>query len=155
MHPSVERVAAAAAAKGLNLEIRETAGARSSEDAARAVGAPVGRIVKSLVFILSGSDLPLLLLVSGSNRVDEARLAAHVGGAVRRASAEEVREATGFAIGGVSPFGATGDVQILMDEDLFAHPTVWASAGTPLHVFEIVPLALRSATGAAVLVLKA
>lgn len=149
--PSVRRVLEAAARKGVVLEIVETDGSRSAEDAARAVGTTVGRIVKSLVFMGAESGKPVLLLVSGTNRVDEADVGAHLGEALRRAAAEEVRAATGFAIGGVSPFGGPDGLRILMDEDLFAHPTVWAAGGTPRHVFEIVPLALRSATSAEVL----
>ncbi|KQT52585.1 MULTISPECIES: YbaK/EbsC family protein [unclassified Aureimonas] len=151
MPPSVRRVVEAAARKGVVVEIVETEGSRSAEDAASALGTVVGRIVKSLVFMGRESARPVLLLVSGSNRVDEAAVAVGLGEPIRRATAEEVREATGFAIGGVSPFGRPENLRILMDEDLFAHPTVWAAAGTPRHVFEIVPLALRSAVSARVL----
>ncbi|WP_102959356.1 YbaK/EbsC family protein [Mangrovicella endophytica] len=146
---AVNRVAADATAKGLKIRVVETAtSARSAEEAAKAVGATVGQIVKSLVFKGATSGRPYLLLVSGSNRVDEAAMAEHLGEAVTRPDAAFVREATGFAIGGVSPFGGTKAIDVFMDVDLLLYATVWAAAGTPTHVFEVVPLQLRSATGA-------
>ncbi|WP_343217710.1 YbaK/EbsC family protein [Jiella flava] len=147
---AVARVATAAEAKGLTIKIVETArSARSAEEAAVAVGASVGQIVKSLVFRGKDSGKPYLLLVSGANRVDETLMARHLGEALERPNAAYVREATGFAIGGVAPLGASAAITTFMDEDLFQHATVWAAAGSPVHVFEVVPLQLRSATGAA------
>ncbi|NDV88383.1 YbaK/EbsC family protein [Aurantimonas aggregata] len=146
---AVERVAADAAAKGLKISIIETAtSARSAAEAAEAVGAQVGQIVKSLVFCGRDSGEAYLLLVSGANRVNEAAMAALLGEALERPDADFVRTATGFAIGGVSPLGGSGRLRTFMDEDLFQYATVWAAAGTPRHVFEVVPLQLRSATGA-------
>ena len=147
--PSVQRVADACAAKGLKVKIvRTEKSARSAEEAASAVGAQVGQIVKSLVFRGTESGQPHLLLVSGANRVDEALMAEHLGEKLERPDAAYVRDVTGFAIGGVAPLGATSDVAAYMDEDLFQFATVWAAAGSPNHVFEVVPLQLRSATGA-------
>ncbi|MEC5292535.1 YbaK/EbsC family protein [Aurantimonas sp. C2-6-R+9] len=138
-------------AEGLKIAVVETAkSARSAEEAAKAVGASVGQIVKSLVFKGTATGQAYLLLVSGANRVDEASMATHFGEALERPDADFVRQATGFAIGGVSPLGASRKLATLMDEDLFQHATVWAAAGTPRHVFEVVPLQLRSATGATV-----
>ncbi|MEF2552144.1 YbaK/EbsC family protein [Aurantimonas sp. A2-1-M11] len=146
---AVARVEAAAIDHGLKIAIVETeTSARSAEEAAKAVGASVGQIVKSLVFRGQDSGKAYMLLVSGANRVDEARAADTIGEPLERPDADFVREATGFAIGGVSPLGATAALPIYMDEDLFQHATVWAAAGTPRHVFEVVPLQLRSATGA-------
>ncbi|MEC5324936.1 YbaK/EbsC family protein [Aurantimonas sp. A3-2-R12] len=148
---AVARVEADAEAKGLKIAVVETAkSARSAEEAAKAVGASVGQIVKSLVFKGTATGQAYLLLVSGANRVDEASMATHFGEALERPDADFVRQATGFAIGGVSPLGASRKLATLMDEDLFQHATVWAAAGTPRHVFEVVPLQLRSATGATV-----
>lgn len=148
---AVARVEAEAEARGLKITIVETANsARSAEEAAEAVGARVGQIVKSLVFKGGTTGQAYLLLVSGANRVDEAAMAVHFGEALERPDADFVRLATGFAIGGVSPLGASRKLATLMDEDLFQHATVWAAAGTPRHVFEVVPLQLRSATGATV-----
>ena len=147
---AVLRVEAAAEAAGLKIRVVETEGSRTAEEAAKAVGAMVGQIVKSLVFKGRESDKAYLLLVSGANRVDEAKMKTHLGEAMERPNADFVREATGFAIGGVAPLGATKPIEIFMDEDLFQFATVWAAAGTPRHVFECVPLQLRSATGARV-----
>lgn len=148
---AVKRVAADAEAKGVKIGIVETAGsARSAAEAAEAVGARVGQIVKSLVFRGRDTGEAYLLLVSGANRVDEAAMAVLLGEALERPDADFVRAATGFAIGGVSPFGGTARLRTVMDEDLFQYATVWAAAGTPRHVFEVVPLQLRSATAALV-----
>ncbi|WP_139802302.1 YbaK/EbsC family protein [Aurantimonas sp. 22II-16-19i] len=147
--PAVQRVADAAAAKGLKIKIvRTEKSARSAEEAAAAVGAEVGQIVKSLVFRGRDSGMPHLLLVSGANRVEETTMTGALGEALERPDAAYVREVTGFAIGGVAPLGATSDIAVYMDEDLFRYATVWAAAGSPNHVFEVVPLQLRSATGA-------
>jgi prolyl-tRNA editing enzyme YbaK/EbsC (Cys-tRNA(Pro) deacylase) len=145
---SVRRVIDDATAKGLALAVVETSGSRSAAEAAAEVGTSVARIVKSLLFRGARTGSPFLLLVSGVNQVDEAGMEAILGEALERPDADFVRDVTGFAIGGVSPFGATTAMPVLMDESLFAHPTVWAAAGTPRHVFECVPLQLRSATGA-------
>ena len=147
---AVDRVRAAAEAKGLRIVIVETAGSRTADDAARAVGCAVGQIVKSLVFRGQASGRAYLLLVSGANRVNEAKMTVQFDEALERPDADFVREATGFAIGGVAPIGGTGPLTTLMDEDLFDYATIWAAAGTPRHVFECVPLQLRSATGALV-----
>jgi prolyl-tRNA editing enzyme YbaK/EbsC (Cys-tRNA(Pro) deacylase) len=148
---AVKRVAADAEAKGLKISIVETkTSARSAAEAADAVGAQVGQIVKSLVFRGRKSGDAYLLLVSGANRVDEAAMAVLLGEALERPDADFVRTATGFAIGGVSPLGGSAPLRTVMDEDLFQYATVWAAAGTPRHVFEVVPLQLRSATGASV-----
>jgi len=147
---AVARVAEAAEAKGLKIKIvKSEKTARSAEEAAAAVGAEVGQIVKSLVFRGVDSGKPYLLLVSGANRVEETVMGA-LGEGLERPDADFVREATGFAIGGVAPVGGTGEAVVYMDEDLFAYATVWAAAGSPNHVFEVVPLQLRSATGAKV-----
>ena len=106
------------------------------------------QIVKSLVFKGKDSAKAYLLLVSGANRVDETKMVTLLGESLERPDADFVREATGFAIGGVAPIGGTGTLTTLMDADLFGYATIWAAAGTPRHVFECVPLHLRSATGA-------
>src|SRR5882672_5668845 len=96
------------------------AGTRTAVDAARAVGCEVGQIVKSLVFIAGGR--PVVALVSGANRLDEQRLGAVAGEPVAKADAETARVATGYAIGGVPPFGNTTDLPVFMDRDLLEHP---------------------------------
>ena len=128
------------------------AGTRTAVDAARAVGCEVGQIVKSLVFVAAGK--PVVALVSGANRLDENRLAAVAGEPVAKADAETARAATGYAIGGVPPFGHATDVPIFMDRDLLGHRVVWAAAGRPDSVFEIGPERLRELSAAVVADLK-
>jgi Cys-tRNA(Pro) deacylase len=146
MHPNVERVAAAARAAGLEIEIvRFPEGTRTAADAARAVGCEVGQIVKSLVFVADGD--PVVALVSGANRVDLDRLAAALGAReARRADGDEARAATGYAIGGVPPVGHSRELAIVVDRDLLGHPTVWAAAGLPDAVFAVEPEALVRAS---------
>jgi Cys-tRNA(Pro) deacylase len=150
MHPNVARVTEAASTAGLRIHVdRFPEGTRTAQDAARAVGCDVAQIVKSLVFMADGR--PVVALVSGSNRVDLERLAATLGAeAVRRADGDEARAATGFAIGGVPPFGHADPVTVVVDRDLMAHGSVWAAAGLPDAVFEIAPSDLVRASGGAV-----
>ena len=141
MHPNVERVVEAARAAGLAIEVeRFPEGTRTAADAARAVGCEVAQIVKSLVFV--AGDRALLALVSGANRVDLAKLALAVGvdaGTVHRADGDEARAATGFAIGGVPPFGHASALTVLVDGDLAGHERLWAAAGLPDAVFRVTP----------------
>lgn len=150
MHANARRVRDAAAAAGVEIEVVEhPEGTRTAEDAAAAVGAPVGAIVKSLVFLLDAR--PVMALVSGSNRLDEDKLAGALGGdVVGRADADLVREATGYPIGGVPPFGLRSPMATAVDRDLLTHARVWAAAGTPRHVFAISPERLVELCGASV-----
>ncbi|HET9782269.1 MAG TPA: YbaK/EbsC family protein [Candidatus Dormibacteraeota bacterium] len=127
-------------------------GTRTAVDAARAVGCEVGQIVKSLVFVAGGT--PVVALVSGANRLDEARLGAVAGEPVLKADAVTARAATGYAIGGVPPFGHATQVRVFMDRDLLAYDAVWAAAGRPDSVFEIQPDRLRELSKATVVDLK-
>ena len=155
MHPNAAKVAAAAREVGLELQLREfPEGTRTAEDAARAIGVEVGQIVKSLVFTLDGTLV--MALMSGRNRLDEARLAAILGGSqVGRADATGVREATGYAIGGVPPFGHPTPLPTAIDEDLLDYDEVWAAAGTPRDVFAVAPGELVRLTGGTVASLRA
>ena len=145
---AVDRVREAAARLGLNLEVREfPEGTKTAGDAARAIGCDVGQIVKSLVFM--AGERPFVALTSGPNRANTARLSELMGGAaVRRATPEEAREATGFAIGGTPPFGHPKPVPMFVDRDLLRFDVVWAAAGTPQSVFPISPQDLVRVTGA-------
>ena len=146
---SARRVAAAAQELGLAIEIREMAAStRTAEDAAAACGCAVAQIVKSLVFRGADSGRPVLLLVSGSNRVDEAAVAAVLGERLARPDAAFVREATGYAIGGIPPLGHAMPLPTFLDEDLLAYDVVWAAAGTPRCVFPVDPKRLATAVGA-------
>ena len=147
MSTSRERVLAAASAHGLELAIRQFPdGTRTAVDAAAAVGCDVGQIVKSLIFTIDGEHV--LALVSGRNRLDEQKLAAAAGGTTcERVSANEVRAITGFAIGGVAPFGHLSNLRVFCDQDLLGYESVWAAAGTPRDVFGIDPGVLVGITG--------
>lgn len=146
---AVRKVAEDAQARGVEIEIvRTEKSARSAQEAAEAVGAEVGQIVKTLVFQGRQSGKALIVMMAGDRRVDEKAVAKLIGEKIRRPDADFVRGATGFAIGGVSPFGSSHPLRYLMDESLFRFETVWAAAGTPHHVFPIAPDALCKATGA-------
>jgi prolyl-tRNA editing enzyme YbaK/EbsC (Cys-tRNA(Pro) deacylase) len=150
MHPNVARVADAARTAGLEITVeRFPEGTRTAADAARAVGCDVAQIVKSLVFM--AGERPVLALVSGVNRVDLDKLARAVGSdTTRPADGDEARDATGFAIGGVPPFGHARPVAVLVDRDLVAHDRLWAAAGMPDAVFPITPDELVRVSGGTV-----
>ena len=147
MPPHVARVTDAARAAGVDISVeRFPEGTRTAADAARAVGCEVGQIVKSLVFMADAR--PVVALVSGANRVDLGRLATATGATeARRADGDEARAATGFAIGGVPPFGHASQVAVVIDRDLLAFDRVWAAAGLPDAVFAIAPDDLLRASG--------
>jgi prolyl-tRNA editing enzyme YbaK/EbsC (Cys-tRNA(Pro) deacylase) len=138
MKQAIERFTEAARANGIEPAVRRfPEGTKTAEDAARAIGCEVGQIVKSLVFTAGGR--PVIALVSGANRLDPGRLAVLTGGETGKADAETVREATGYSIGGVPPFGHTRELRVFMDRDLERYPVVWAAAGRPDSVFAIAP----------------
>jgi len=127
------------------LEFEEST--RSSAEAAAAVGCAVAQIAKSLIFRAAASNRPVLVVASGVNRVDEAKVAEAVGEAIARADADFVREATGFAIGGVPPVGHANPPTVLIDRSLMAFAEIWAAAGTPNAVFRLTPADLVELTG--------
>ncbi|HEX4691563.1 MAG TPA: YbaK/EbsC family protein, partial [Solirubrobacteraceae bacterium] len=135
-------------ALGLPADVRELdASTRTAPEAAAAVGCELGAIVKSLVFRGRSSGDPVLVLVSGDNRADEARVEAEIGEPVGRADADWVREVTGYAIGGIPPIGHPSPVRTVVDADLLRFDEVWAAAGTPRAVFPVAPRALVDAAG--------
>jgi prolyl-tRNA editing enzyme YbaK/EbsC (Cys-tRNA(Pro) deacylase) len=149
---SAQRVRDEARRLGLDATIMEMAAStRTALDAAAACGCEVAQIVKSLVFRGAKSGKPYLMLVSGSNRLNETGVAAILGEALTRPDADYVREVTGFAIGGVPPFAHASPMQVFIDEDLVRFGTVWAAAGTPRAVFAVSPSALVKALGAKVI----
>jgi prolyl-tRNA editing enzyme YbaK/EbsC (Cys-tRNA(Pro) deacylase) len=155
-HAGIQRVLDAAARKGVTLDIRVfDESTHTAEDAAAAVGAEIGQIVKSLVFVApadGGGIEPILCLISGPNRVDVARLAAVTGEPdVRRATAREANELTGFSIGGIPPIGHVRPMRVIMDPDLGRFPVVWAAAGTATAVFPVPPATLRTLANAVVM----
>ena len=130
LHPTAVRVADSLAAAGLDVTVVEHAeSSRTAEEAAATAGCELGQIVKSLVFV--DDTGPVLVLCAGDRRVDAAALG------VRRAKPDQVREATGFAIGGVPPLGHPAPLHTLVDASLRRFATVWCAAGTPNAVFEV------------------
>ena len=152
LKPAPRRVQKAADALGLAVHVVEMAqSTRTAEEAAAACGCAVGQIIKSLVFRGRESGKPVLLLVSGANRVDQAGVAAVIGEALDRPDAAFVREVTGFAIGGIPPFGHARVLSTWIDKDLLQYTTVWAAAGSPEAVFEVDPRRLLDVIGAKVI----
>jgi prolyl-tRNA editing enzyme YbaK/EbsC (Cys-tRNA(Pro) deacylase) len=153
--PSVRRVqdALAAAGRGHTVVALEQP-ARTSAEAARAVGCRVDQIAKSLVFRGEHTQGAVLVITSGANRVDEHRVAGLVAEPVARADAGFVRARTGFAIGGVAPVAHAEPLTILIDEDLMKWPEIWAAAGHPNTVFKLTPADLVQMTGGRVASVK-
>jgi prolyl-tRNA editing enzyme YbaK/EbsC (Cys-tRNA(Pro) deacylase) len=159
-HPATQRVRDAADRAGVRIEVVTfDESTRTAEEAARAIGAELGQIVKSLVFVAPAPDdegAPerldaVIALVSGTDRVDIGRLAAHAGRpGLRRANAHEAQRSTGFVIGGIPPFGHREPLSVVMDPGLFRYAEVWAAAGTPTAVFAISPDDLQRTSGAVV-----
>ncbi len=146
LKPAAQQVQEALRALGLDSEVVEfPEGTRSSAEAAAAVGCEVARIAKSLVFV--AGDRPVLAIASGANRVDTRRLAAAAGGPIRRADPETVRQATGYAIGGVPPVGHATPLPVFIDRDLLRFDRIYAAAGTPNAVFPLTPADLVRITG--------
>ncbi len=154
LHPNSVLVRDAATAAGLDVAVvTYPDGTRTAADAAAAIGCDVAQIVKSLIFVVGGQVT--LALVSGANQLDEKKLAAATGGGkAKRADADQVREAAGFPIGGVPPFGHRTALPVYVDPDLLGFDRVWAAAGTPHTVFALAPADLVRVTGATVTELR-
>jgi len=151
MSKSIERVRRAAEAAGLAIEIRRMGeSTRTAEEAAVQCGVTVGQIVKSLIFKGETSGTLYLFLVSGDKRLDAARAAALTGEPLGRADPREIRDRTGFAIGGVSPLGHLAPIEAWADRTLTAYDIVWAAAGAHDAVFSSEPKALLAAAGATI-----
>ena len=154
LHPNTLRVIAAAREAGLEISTRRfPEGTKTAADAAAAIGVTVGQIVKSLVF---GVDNEIVMaLVSGSNQLDEKKLAAAAGGSkCSRVDADAVRAATGYPIGGVPPFGHTTQLRVFVDPDLLQYDEVWAAAGTWNDNFGAAPADIVRVSGGVVTDLK-
>ena len=149
MKPAAARFQVALDALGLRRSVIELpVEARTSQQAADAVGVGVGQIAKSLVFMVDGA--PIMVIASGVNRVDERKLATLAGGKVRRADADTVKKATGYTIGGVPPFGHDTALRLWIDEDLLGHDLIYAAGGVPECIFPLTPEELLKATGGTV-----
>ena len=146
MKKPAERVQAELVALGLDRRVIELdVHARTSQQAADALGVAVAQIAKSLIFVVNGA--PVLVIASGINRVDEAKLGALSGGRVTRADAEVVRQATGYAIGGVPPVAHASKLPVFIDRDLRQYDLIYAAGGVPECVFPLTPDELVRATG--------
>ena len=154
IHPNVVRVMEAARERGLEITTKRfPEGTKTAADAAAAIGVSVGQIVKSLVF---GVDTEIVMaLVSGSNQLDEKKLALAAGGAkCSRVDADAVRTATGYPIGGVPPFGHSTQLRVFVDPDLLQYDEVWAAAGTWNDNFGANPNDIVRVSGGVVIDLK-
>jgi prolyl-tRNA editing enzyme YbaK/EbsC (Cys-tRNA(Pro) deacylase) len=146
--PSAQRVQDALGAAGVETRVVAlTVAARTSAQAAVALGVEVGQIAKSLVFRAVDSGRPVLVIAAGDKRVDEQRIANLLGEPIERAAPEFVREHSGFAIGGVAPVGHASTMVTFIDSSLRRFPTLWAAGGTPHCVFPIDPAALVRVSG--------
>ena len=144
---SARRVQAALAALGKDFEVVQLPStARTAVDAAKAVGCSVEQIAKSILFRTVKDKKPLMVIASGANRVNEAKVADFVGEPIEKADADYVREKTGFAIGGVPPVGHAEPIETIIDEDLLMFSEVWAAAGTPNSVFKLSATSLLEMT---------
>ncbi len=149
MHPNAERVKRALHERGSDCEVLELpSSARTAVEAAGAIGAAIGQIAKSLVFVVDGEMV--LVIASGEDRVSLEKLARVLGGRPKRANADEVRAATGFPIGGVAPVGHERSLRTFVDQRLLSYAEIWASAGTPNAVFRTTPSELARITAAIV-----
>jgi len=146
---SALKVQQALSAIGMQLEVIELpASTRTSLEAAQAIGCQVGQIAKSLIFMALSSRRPILVIASGSNRVNEGLIAGLVGEEIGKADADFVLSHTGFAIGGVPPLGHAEALETYIDQDLLQYSEIWAAAGTPHAVFRLAPAdLLRMANG--------
>ncbi len=139
--------------QGIRLEVfRLSRSTRTAVEAAQAIGCQLGQIAKSIIFE-TASGKPVLVVASGTNRIDEKKLGDLLGERIGKAGADFVQKATGFAIGGVPPFGHPKPIKTFIDEDLLAFSEVWAAAGDPFSVFKTTPQFLQKASEAKVAVI--
>lgn len=152
---SAQKVAEALVQQGIPQRVVELpASTRTAAEAAQAIGCQVGQIAKSLVFQGQQSGRAILVIASGANRVDEAKVAQALGEKIVKADADFVRQHTGYAIGGVPPVGHSEPLPIYIDQDLLTYQELWAAAGTPNAVFCLTPEELITLTQGQVLAIK-
>jgi prolyl-tRNA editing enzyme YbaK/EbsC (Cys-tRNA(Pro) deacylase) len=152
LSPSALKVQKALNAIGLQLKVIELpASTRTAQEAAQAVGCQVGQIAKSIIFCTEISHRPILVIVSGPNRVNEKVIEALIGEAMVKADADFVRQRTGFVIGGVPPVGHIETLDTFLDQDLLQYQDIWAAAGTPHAVFRLTPADLLRMTNGSVI----
>jgi len=155
LSPSAQKIQDQIKSLGYDYTVIEHAeSTRTAQEAADRAGCELGQIVKSLIFKGKESGKPILVLTSGANRVDEKRISGYAGEAIGRADADFVRTVTGFAIGGVPPFGHLQKMETYIDEDFLPYPTIWAAAGTPNAIFELETDDLQKMTNGTVVQVK-
>ncbi len=139
--PSIVEFIAAAKRLGFeDIQVTEMSDStRSAQEAAHAIGCEIKHIVKSIVFKSKETAEPILVLASGSNRIDEKLIAKSLGQKLSKADAEFVKNETGFTIGGIPPFGHKKQLITFIDESLCVYSQLWAAAGTPFAVFPLTP----------------
>ena len=148
LSPSAQKVQDALNQFGVTLHVVELpASTRTATEAAAAVGCSVGQIAKSLIFKTQNTGRAILIIASGTNRVNEKRIGELIGEPIGKADADFVRTQTGFVIGGVPPVGHANPLETLLDEDLLQYEVIWAAAGTPNAVFELTPSELVKIAG--------
>jgi prolyl-tRNA editing enzyme YbaK/EbsC (Cys-tRNA(Pro) deacylase) len=146
--PSAQKVQDTLHARGFDNKVIELPDStRTAAEAAAAINCTVAQIAKSLIFEGKDSGDPVLVIASGTNRVDTKALAERLGETVRKPDADYVRERTGFVIGGVPPLGHSQPLRTFIDRDLLQYDTIWAAAGTPRSVFKLTPDDLVRMTG--------
>ena len=152
---SIAKVQAALEEFGYELDIKEFSSSTcTAREAAEAIGCMVGQIAKSLIFKGKTSQKPVLIIASGTNRVNEKLAKEYIGEELEKADAEFVLEHTGFAIGGVPPVGHIKPINAFIDEDLLQYDEIWAAAGTPNAVFKLTPKILVEITKGKVIKIK-
>jgi prolyl-tRNA editing enzyme YbaK/EbsC (Cys-tRNA(Pro) deacylase) len=145
---SARRVQDFLLAKGFGFEVKELPGStRTAQQAADSIGCSVAQIAKSLVFRDEQADLPILVIASGINRVDVAKIEQSTGSKIGKADGKYVKERVGYAIGGVPPVGHREPLKTFLDPDLMQYDFIWAAAGTPFAVFRLRPADLERLTG--------
>ena len=155
LSPGARKVQAALSTYGADFNVVELpASTRTAQEAAQTIGCEVSQIVKSLVFCTKQSNEPILILASGSNRVNEKKIGKLAATPIKKADADFVKEKTGFAIGGVSPIGHKAPIRTYIDEDLLQCKELWAAAGTPNAVFSLSSSDLEKMTGGEVISIK-
>jgi len=152
---SAERVQTVLNEFGFDLNVVEFSDStRTAQEAANAIGCTVGQIAKSLIFKGKTSQKPILIIASGTNRVNEKAIKEYTGEKLEKADAEFVLEHTGFAIGGIPPVGHTKPITTFIDEDLMQYDEIWAAAGTPNAVFKLTPKILVEITKGSIINVK-
>ncbi|OGO10165.1 MAG: prolyl-tRNA editing protein [Chloroflexi bacterium RBG_13_60_9] len=155
LSPGAKKFQDALTALGAKGEVVELpASTRTSAEAASAIGCSIGQIAKSIIFRAVSTGRPVMVIASGINRIHEEKIQTLIGEAVKKADPDFVRQATGFAIGGVPPIGHAEPILTIIDEDLTKLDEIWAAAGSPHAVFKLSPASLIKMTGGSVKPIK-